>query len=153
MLEEVLRFINNRFDRDPETGKPFGVERGAFTCGASGIDCTSILPGQWFWVEGSSLNDGLHRYPAEDMAEERFEGRVIALRVPKAVADIADEVEAWNDANAKAVSGPYASESFGGYSYTLAQGGAQGNEAPMAAWQSHFAARLRPYRKLYRDWT
>lgn len=151
MLEEVMRYVNNRFDRDAQ-GNWVGSKAGTFDISGGSLEIAGLKEGQYFWIEGSDLNDGLHRYPFDDMEDESFDGRVVFLRVPRAVIDLADEIEAWNDANADAIGGPYQSESFGGYSYTMASGGAQGNETPAAAWQAHFGARLRPFRKLSRDW-
>lgn len=143
MLEEVLRFINNRFEH--------GSVEGSFAVEGGGLPIESALDGQYFWVEGSALNDGLHQYPATDMSDEQFDGTVWLLAVPRAVVDIADEAEQWCAANAEVVDSPYQSESFGGYSYSRA-GSDGGARTPYAAWQSHFGARLRPYRKLYREW-
>lgn len=151
MLEEMLRWINNRFDCGAD-GTPYGSVEGTFAIEDGGLTVDGLKDGQYFWVEGSVLNDGLHRYPAEDMADEEFEGRVVFLRVPRAVAAIAEEAEAWCEANADAVAGPYQSESFGGYSYTKATGSTNGNEAPAAAWQLQFGSRLRQWRKISRDW-
>ena len=151
MLEEAMRYVNNRFDRDAQ-GNWVGSRSGAFDVSGGTLEIAGIPEGQFFWVEGSALNDGLHRYPDTTMEDESFEGRVVLLRVPRAFAELCDEIEAWVDANSKAIDGPYQSESFGGYSYSRETGGAQGNEMPAAAWQAHFGARLRPYRKLSRDW-
>lgn len=151
MLEEVMRYINNRFDEDA-CGIPYGSASGSFSIEDGTLEVDGLQEGQWFWVEGSVLNDGLHLYRDTDLHDETFEGRVVFLRIPDAVVRLADEIAAWCDANAKAIGGPYQSESFGGYSYTRATVGTSGNEMPAAAWQSQFGARLRPYRKLSRDW-
>ena len=151
MLEEVLRYVNNRFDYRAD-GTPVGSVSGEFSIHGGTMQVDGLLEGQWFWVDGSVLNDGLHQYPDDDMADEDFDGTVVFLAVPQAVVELADEIEAWCAANADAIGGPYQSESFGGYSYSKVAGGAQGNEAPAAAWQLQFGARLRPYRKLSRDW-
>lgn len=151
MLEEAMRYVNNRFDRDRD-GVAIGSLNGEFTASGGSMFVPGLKDGQWFWVEGSDLNDGLHQYPADDLVDETFKGRVVFLRVPKAFRELADEIEEWCTANADAIGGPYQSESFGGYSYSKATGGTQGNEMPAAAWQVQFGARLRPYRKLSRDW-
>jgi hypothetical protein len=151
MLEELMRYVNNRFDRDPD-GSYVGAAEGAFSVSSGALSVDGLANGQWFWVEGSALNDGLHRYPDTGMSDESFEGRVVFLRVPRNVVELAAEIQEWCDANSDAIGGPYQSESFGGYSYQKAQGGSQGNETPAAAWQLQFGARLRPFRKLSRDW-
>ena len=137
MLEEVLLHLNNRFERARVDGD-FAVEDGR-------IAVDGLQEGQYFWVEGSVFNDGLHRHPATDMDDEEFCGRVCLLAVPRAVIDLADEIEGWCGANAEALDSPYQSESFGGYSYS--KGGGDG-AAGAATWQSHFATRLNAWRKL-----
>lgn len=151
MLAEVMRYINNRFDTDGR-GDAYGSRVGAFSIEDGALEVDGLLSGQYCWIEGSVLNDGLHLCPMTDLRDEDFEGRIVFLVVPAAVEDLAAEIAAWCEAHADAIGGPYQSESFGGYSYTLAQGGASGNQMPAAAWQSHFASRLRPWRKLSRDW-
>lgn len=151
MLEQVMRYINNRFDRDA-SGAAYGSKYGTFTVEDGSLEIDGLLDGQYFWVEGSVLNDGLHQYPASNLSDETFSGEIIYLVVPPAVSSIVSEIDAWIAANGDAVNGPYQSESFGGYSYTKASGGSEGNEMPSAAWQTQFGARLRPWRKLSREW-
>lgn len=150
MLEQVLRHINNRFDQDA-LGRPCRSASGSWSAAGGTLDVPWLKEGQYFWVEGSALNDGLHLHPADDMADEEFDGRVVALAIPGPVVELAEEIGEWCDANAKVLDSPYASESFGGYSYTKATGGSGGDGAG-GGWQGHFAERLRPYRKLSRDW-
>lgn len=151
MLEEVLRYINNRFDRDSK-GVPYGSSEGAFAIEDGSLEVEGLLDGQYFWVEGSALNDGLHLYPDSEMTDEEFTGRIVFLVIPNSVIDLAAEIDAWNERNADAINSPFQSESFGGYSYTKASGGVQGAETLSTAWQAQFGARLRPYRKLSREW-
>lgn len=151
MLEELMRYVNNRFDRDG-MGYPYGSAEGEFTIQGGTLEVGNLLNGQYFWVEGSVLNDGLHMYPDLNMQDETFTGRIVFLIVPNSVVDLAAEIDSWLESNAVQLSGPYESESFGGYSYKLATGNAQGNENPASAWQVKFGSRLRPYRKLNRDW-
>ena len=151
MLEEAMRYVNNRFDRDAQ-GNWVGSRSGAFSIADGSLEIVGVPEGQYYWVEGSALNDGLHRMGDSDMDDEDFEGRVVLLRVPKAFSELCAEIAAWNEANASVLDSPLQSESFGGYSYSKASGGAQGNETPAAGWQLHFGARLRPFRKLSRDW-
>lgn len=151
MLEEVLRYVNNRFDLD-SNGNPYGSRSGTFLVEDGSLEIEGLLDGQYFWVEGSVLNDGLHLYPDNGMNDEQFDGRIVFLVVPNSVVDTAAEIEAWNLKNADVVNSPLQSESFGGYSYTRAGGGAEGNETPSEAWKLQFGGRLRPYRKLSRDW-
>ena len=151
MLEEMLRYINNRFDKDSR-GVPYGSESGTFAIDGGAIEIEGLSDGQYFWIEGSVLNDGLHKYPADDLQDEVFDGKVVFLKVPQTVIGLAEDAEQWLESNSEALNGPYQSESFGGYSYSLGSGGAQGNELPASAWQIRYGAMLRPWRKLSRDW-
>lgn len=78
---------------------------------------------------------------ASDLTDEVFDGEVWALAVPKAVIDIATEIEAWRKANPDSA---YTSESFGGYSYTTATA----SDGMPARWQDAFRRRLNRWRKL-----
>lgn len=151
MLERAMRYVNNRFDRDAQ-GNWVGSRYGAFSVVGGALEIVGVPEGQYFWVEGSALNDGLHRMGDSDMADEDFEGRVVLLRVPRGFVELCDEMAAWQEANAKVLDSPLQSESFGGYSYSKQSGGSQGNESPASGWQLHFGSQLRPYRKLSRDW-
>ena len=99
----------------------------------------SILANQSIAV----FNDGLHRWPCTGMADEEFVGTVWALAVPRAVVDLADEIEAWQTEHTEELDSPYASESFGGYSYTRV-----GGDGSPITWRQQFKARLDPWRKL-----
>lgn len=138
MLEELLRALRNWFACGKATGR-IRVEGGALVP-PEGL---SLADGQHLRVQGSVFNDGLHRWPCTDLHDEEFVGTVWALAVPQAVLDLADEIEAWQQKHAEELDGPYASESFGGYSYTRIGG----NGSPIT-WRQQFKARLDPWRKL-----
>ena len=139
MLEQVLHYLKNWFP--VSDGKHYGT----FTVKDGMVELPFLQIGQYYRVIGSVFNDGLHRYPSDDLQTESFTGCVWALAVPKAVVELSEEINAWNEKNAQIVTGPYQSESFDGYSYTLkADGGAEGG----ASWQSTFAGRLNQWRKL-----
>ena len=151
MLEALMRHVNNRFDRDAK-GRDYGHAEGEFGIVGGSLEVEGLEDGQWFWVEGSALNDGLHLYPADDLEDEEFEGRVVFLRVPRNVVELAEDIESWVYDNAKVLDGPYQSESFGGYSYTKASTGSGSDGTYVDGWQAHFASRMRPFRKIGRDW-
>ena len=56
-----------------------------------------------------------------------------------------DNVELWREKYGAVMDSPYTSESFGGYSYTKANGA--GDSTGSGGWQAAFRARLNPYRK------
>lgn len=138
MLEELLRALRNWFVRDKATGR-IRVEGGALVP-PEGL---ALADGQYIRVTGSVFNDGLHRWPCTDLHDEEFVGTVWALAVPRAVVDLADEIEAWQTKHAEELDSPYASESFGGYSYTRV-----GGDGSPITWRQQFKARLDPWRKL-----
>lgn len=141
MLGAVLASVNNRFAGEPVRGR-WSVSGGEVVP-ASG-QALPLADGQWCDVAGSALNDGLHRKGAGGLSDEEFEGTVTPLRVPRELLDLVSEIEAWQEAQG-AATGPYASESFGGYSYSRATDPATG--LPMT-WEAAFRPRLSRWRKL-----
>ena len=139
MLEQVLMHLKNWFL------VPGGIHEGTYTIEDGGIALPFLANGQYFRIFGSVFNDGLHQYPASDLKAETFDGSVWALAVPKAVIDLAAEIEAWEKKNGDASVSPYQSESFGGYSYSKATDSATGGAV---TWQSAFRGRLNAWRKL-----
>ena len=136
MLEEILGYINNWFP----------VKDGIYPDHYEIVNGSIVLPflqnGQYFRIVGSVFNDGLYNYPPAEMVDETFEGEVWALAVPPAVIALASEIEEWVKNNPES---RFTSESFNGYSYTVAANPANG--APMS-WQEVFRPRLNRYRRL-----
>lgn len=136
MLETVLQNLNNWFL------VPDGVHAGEFTVQGGQLTLPFLQTGQYFRVVGSVFNDGLHQYPLADLTDETFTGSVWALAVPKAVIELAEEIDAWQTKNGDP--GPFTSESFGGYSYSKAT-----NASGMAVgWQDVFKSRLNDWRRI-----
>lgn len=149
-LEDILYHIHNWFEREaiPVTGCE--IQGGALPASVT----SGMVARQWYRIEGSLLNDGLHQHPAADLEDETFDGTVTSLAIPRPLLRVAEEIQDYIDATADArqtaLASPYASESFDGYSYTLkgdltANSGSQG----LAGWQAEFASRLSPWRKMY----
>ena len=103
----------------------------------------AIKSNQYFRIAGSVLNDGVYRYDEELVLEdETFKGSVWLMAVPKAVIELANDIEKWvNDYSN--VNSPYQSESFGGYSYSKASG-----TNGVVTWQDAFSKRLNMYRRI-----
>lgn len=146
MLEAVLTHLNNWFERNPATGGRSAL-RGGFEVagGEMGLPEGWLSEGQHFRVVGSALNDGLHRHPASDLADEAFDGEVLALWVPPAVVELSERIGAWQKEHGEEAESPYQSEGFGGYSYSLrgTQGGPQDS-----SWRAVFASELRRWKRL-----
>ena len=139
MLEQVLMNIRNWF---PVKG---GIYSGTFTIEDGGIALPFLANGQYFRICGSVFNDGLHQYPEDSLVDETFNGTIWALAIPKAVIDLAAEIETWEKKNGEAASGIYQSESFGGYSYSKATDAETGGAV---TWQSAFKKQLSAWRKI-----
>lgn len=135
MLEELLVEIHNWFECDYLAGE-LTVMDGELT-----LPHGFVKKGQYYRIVGSVFNDGLHQYPTSDLTDEVFDGEVWALAVPKAVVDIATEIDVWRKANPDSA---YTSESFGGYSYTKAAA----SDGMPVRWQDAFRRRLNRWRKL-----
>lgn len=136
MLEEILSYVNNWF---PVKN---GIYRDKFEIVNGSIVLPFLQNGQYFRIVGSIFNDGLYNYPPAEMVDETFEGEVWALAVPPSVIALASEIEEWCNNNPES---RFMSESFNGYSYTVAANPASG--APMS-WQEVFRPKLNRYRRL-----
>ena len=139
MLEQVLMNIRNWFTVDG------GIHSGTFTIKDGGITLPFLADGQYFRICGSVFNDGLHQYNVLDLVDETFNGTIWALAIPKAVIELADEIQKWQEKNGEASVSPYQSESFGGYSYSKATDAETGGAV---TWQSAFKQQLSAWRKI-----
>ena len=79
-----------------------------------------ISSGQYFHVEGSLFNDGVHRAGEDDLNPETFFGYIWPMRVPPDFIALAEKITAWDAALPS--TGRYVSQSFHGWSGTLATG-------------------------------
>lgn len=147
MLETILTHIHNWF---PLGGYPLEQAvrgAGAHKIVSGALTDDRLRPGQYYRIRGSVFNDGLHQYgDGKMLTDEAFDGEVWALAIPKAVIDLAGEIEAWSDKNPET---DKVSESFGGYSYTRGSSGSAGGA--VSGWQGVFASRLNAYRRPYDD--
>lgn len=102
--------------------------------------------GQYYRIVGSALNDGVYKHGTDDLQlqDEEFYGAVWAMRVPKEFVALCTEIKAWVTANASALSSPYNSESFGGYSYSKSSGADGG----AYTWRDQFKSRLNAWRRM-----
>lgn len=105
-----------------------------------------LKDGQYYRIVGSALNDGVYKHGTDDtdLADEEFFGAVWAMRVPRDFVALCEEIQAWDAQNGEALSGPYSSESFGGYSYSKATG----SDGGAYTWRDQFKNRLNAYRRL-----
>jgi hypothetical protein len=130
MLEQVCLNLHNWFEKDIISGE-FDIKDRALQL--------DIPDGQYFRIVGSIFNDGLHQAPAQ-LTDEMFKGEVWLLAIPQAVIELADEIQTWSEKYQ--TNAPYKSESFDGYSYSLA------GSTDVITWQDVFRKRLNVWRKL-----
>ena len=139
-ITELCEYLNNYFWRVKRNVK-MTISNGTF-------EVDFLQPGQYFRIVGSLFNDGVHVYPATDLQDEEFNGSIWSMAVPETVIDLASEIDQWRtkyeNINSQAMS-PFTAESFGNYSYSKT---ASTNEGSSNNWQTVFASRLAPYRRL-----
>lgn len=160
MLTRICQYLRNWFDKDPfHADYPkyyglFAVTDGVLTF-ADGTELP-LVTGQYYRLMGSRFSDGVQLWQGQSgtLADEpAFAGAVWDIRIPPAIIDLADEMEAWeakySDVDSAAMS-PFQSESFGGYSYSKASGTASsdGSSTGGVFGQADFAARLNQWRKM-----
>lgn len=147
MLEQILDYIHNYFIKERHNGS-FTIQDGELN-GASDF----LLSGQYYKINGSVFNDGVHQLPlngeSSGLTDETFVGEIWAMAVPPTVVALSDEIELWVEKYGQVLNSPYNSESFGGYSYTKSNGGtgSSGNVKPFG-WESVFGSRLNHWRKI-----
>lgn len=144
VLTAICAELCNYFSSDPDRFfGDYSVAEGALS------PSLSLADGQYYRLIGSRLNDGVHQKGDVLFDEPTFHGAVWLMRVPKAVLELADDVQKWTErygAIDGAALSPFNSESFGGYSYSKSAGTPEASAA--TSWQSVFAERLKPYRKI-----
>lgn len=104
-----------------------------------------LVSGQYFRIVGSVLNDGVYQYPTAELQDETFDGAVWAMRVPPDFVALCEEITAFEEKleAMRAQTGAYQSESFGGYTYSLAAD----VPAALKEWQGSLRFRLTQYRR------
>ena len=144
MLNELCRELRNYFDKaQPKFFGEIVIEDGKIT-NAEFLE--AIKSNQYFRIVGSIFNDGVYCFNEElELEDETFDGAIWLMAVPKAVLEIAKEIEDWQNEYGNALKSPYQSESFGGYSYSKASGK---NGGGAVTWQDAFATRLNLYRRI-----
>lgn len=149
-LEQVLYHIHNWFIRDSFDVTDCDISGGSLPASVT----EQMLDGQWYSIEGSWLNDGLHRNPDTELEDETFDGTIRLLAIPKALLNVVEEIQEYldltDDARKAALSAKYSSESFDGYSYSIRSDlASQNGSGGLTGWQAAFASRLNPWRKMY----
>lgn len=124
---------------------------GTFTITEGSISFSEdiLLEGQYFRIVGSVFNDGVYKYPVNNLVDETFHGAVWAMAVPPSVIALLQEITDWEGEYGETVLSPYSSESFGGYSYTKATGNASSGAGNGSSdYRNVFANKLKRWRKI-----
>jgi len=137
MLYEIMRECRNDF-------RIKGAEMtGTFEIAGGCIGLRNLLPGQYYLIEGSVFNDGLHQAGVDILTDETFRGAVIPLAIPKAFLELSDRVDSWREKYGEA--SPIISENFAGeYSYQKTVG----STGKQLTWKDAFSSDLSIWRKL-----
>lgn len=134
-VPELCALTHNFFDRADE---PIA---GEFVFEPDTVP-TGVVPGQYFLVCGSIFNDGVHKAGDSDLVAETFNGTVQPMRVPPAFAALAQKIDAYDKALPSG--GVYVSQSFGGWSGTMATG----TDGLPADGKTKFRAEINQWRKM-----
>ena len=153
MLNEICAYLHNWFDINDDHD-PLPSWRGEFVIENGSIDLTGkLLDGQYFRIQNSIFNDGVHKYPAAEgeLKDETFTGKIQAMAVPNDLIKIAGEITEWMNQNGSVSSeamSPFNSESFAGYSYSKSSGASGGTSGNEPLWVVAYGGRLARWRKI-----
>lgn len=143
MVERICSHIHNFFTSEDDK------HTGTYTIEGGSITLPFLINGQYFRIEGSTLNDGVYQYPADGLSAETFTGTIWAMKVPVALIKIAQEAEALESKSGAAVNGPYTSENvIGAYSYSKAANASGGVDSWLFGADGVFGKRLNRWRRL-----
>lgn len=138
-LSEICADVKNYFYKE--------IHEGSFWIYESKIEPLDFLKeGQYFRIVGSDFNNGVWKYPDEELHDEFFTGSIWALAIPPDFIALAEEIDLWitKNASGSSANSPYITESFGGYSYTKATNA----DGQIVTWKDVFSQRLNRYRRL-----
>lgn len=135
-LTAVCDYLNNYFEQSIVYGD-YSIVNGT-------LECSFLLDGQYFRIQGSVFNDGIHQYPAVDLVDEAFTGNIWALAIPPEFVAMTNEIQAFDEDAGNKPTG-FTSESFDGYSYSRATD----STGAAADWRTVFRKRLNRWRKVW----
>lgn len=147
MVDQVCAHIHNYFNVDDMTGQSLAFP-GTYEVVDGQITLPFLQDGQYFRVFGSRFNNGVHKYPADDLTDETFDGVIWEMRPPQAFLTIVSEISDWLDKYGETMRNPYQSEDvINVYRYTkMTTGKVTGDY--IATWQNVYKNQLNEWRKL-----
>lgn len=153
LIDEVCDYLNNYFDRNDDH-TPLPSWRGEFSVVDGSIDLTGkVQTNQYFRIQNSIFNNGIYKYPASNLKDETFTGKISALAIPADFEALIAEMNTWMEKYGgpdSDVLSPFDSESMlGVYSYSKSKGASgqnsDGSYSPL--WLSAFGGRLARWRR------
>lgn len=149
-ITEICMDLHNFFPPVSQKANQSYIHRGHFIISGSSIaPLDFIKPNQYFRIVNSDMNDGVWQNNPEslkDLIDEEFDGEIWAMAVPRHFIALCEEIQKYNakvDEMALIEKG-YASESWGGYSYSLSSSA----PAAMVEWEKRIIKKLNAYRKI-----
>lgn len=149
-LTEICADLRNYFPPLKKKLDKSYIHSGSFNISSGSIaPLDFIKPNQYFRIVGSDMNDGVWQNNADSLKElidEEFDGDIWAMAVPRDFIVLCEDIQKLNakiDQMALVEKG-YASESWGGYTYSLSSSAPAG----IVEWKSRIDKRLNMYRKI-----
>ena len=136
--------INNYFVSDRRFGT-FTIENGALT-GADDF----LRENQYFRIVNAVFNEGVYKYPTDELTDETFEGAIWAMAVPPAALALLEKIQEWDSKYGNNADNytPYASETMHHYSRSFAIYTNSKGELVRPTWQAVFRTELNRWRKI-----
>jgi hypothetical protein len=136
--------INNYFVSDRRFGT-FTIENGALT-GADDF----LRENQYFRIVNAVFNEGVYKYPTDELTDETFEGAIWAMAVPPAALALLEKIQEWDSQYGNNADNytPYASETMHHYSRSFAVYTNSKGELVRPTWQAVFRKELNRWRKI-----
>ena len=143
-MTDFCEELHNWFDVDRSFGT-FTISNGEIT-----VPDGYLQENQYFRIVGSVFNDGVYKYPSNELIDETFDGAVWAMALPPAAIALFTQIQEWDEkySQNEAANSPFQSESFGGYSYSKGYNSSANGSDTTVSWQNQFKSRLNRWRKL-----
>lgn len=137
-IAAVMRHLRNYFERDCYEGE-ITIRGGVVTPSVSA---------PYVYISGSDAHDGVKKLAGgaileDSKGDETFTGRMWTLHPPDDFLALCESIAAYEEKNPV---GALASETLNEYSYTKQNNGRGG----VMTWEEAFAARLVPYRRMFK---
>lgn len=146
MLTEICAYLRNWFDRDSSGNRlPSWTEQITISGGELAGFSDRLLPGQYFRILDSVMNNGVWQYGTDFLADETFNGTVQSMAVPQEIIDAKERWEQYRKQYGEVLDSPFSSENYFGYSWSKDSSATNASQNGMP---SSVEAALAPWRKI-----